>query len=159
MKLQPEHLTAIIDTREQWPVNLSPMKTIRETLQTGDYSIQGMQNILSVERKSLPDLISCMTTGRERFEKELQRLRAYPIRCVVVEGTWTDLEQGNYRSQLNPKAATHTIASWMSCFNIPFHFVGDHDAAGRFISYFLFTSAKRLVNQLGEITQSMQVAI
>ena len=50
---------------------------------------------------------------------------------------------------------THSIASFISQYNVPFHFVGNHDAAGRFVSYFLFTSAKRAFAQLTELSKNM----
>jgi len=39
--LKPEAVTAIIDTREQMPLDLSPLQTVTGTLDTGDYSIVG----------------------------------------------------------------------------------------------------------------------
>ena len=48
-----ENLTAIVDLREQLPLDLSPLRTIRGTLATGDYSVQGLENIVAIERKSL----------------------------------------------------------------------------------------------------------
>ena len=151
--IKPEHFTAIIDTREQRPLELE-MPVEVGTLDTGDYSIKGMRDLIAVERKELGDLISCMTSGRERFERELQRLKAYPCRVVVVEASWQDLEAGNYRSQINPLSATHSVISWTSRFCVPFQFVGDHAAAGRFVSYFLFTSAKRVVQRSLEAVPS-----
>ena len=121
------------------------MQTQVGTLATGDYSVKGFEDIVVVERKSLGDLISCMTTGRERFEKELHRLQAYPTRCVVIEGTWSDLEEGRYRSKLNPKGATHTVASWIGRFNVPFQFVENRDYAAHFVQQFLFHEVKRFL--------------
>ena len=145
-ELKMSDFKAVIDTREQRPLTLD-MPCEVGTLDTGDYSILGLTDLIAVERKSLEDLIACMTSGRDRFERELRRLKAYPVRCVVVEANWYDLEQGNYRSKLNALAATHTVASWTARFCVPFQFVGTHDAAGRFVSYFLFTSAKRVVSR------------
>ena len=51
--IRPENLTAIVDSREQLPLDLSPLRTIRGTLATGDYSVQGLENIVAIERKSL----------------------------------------------------------------------------------------------------------
>ena len=59
--IDPDNLTVIVDTREQLPLELS-MCTIRGTLPTGDYSILGFEEYVVVERKSLPDLIGCMTS-------------------------------------------------------------------------------------------------
>ena len=148
MTIKPEHVTAIIDTREQRPLNLD-LESEPGTLTTGDYSVKGLEDVLTVERKSLDDLVGCMTAGRGRFERELQRMKAYEFRCVVVEADWDDLVKGRYRSRMQPAAATHTIASWTSRFAVPFLFCGrDRQAVGDYVSFFLFTTAKKLYERL-----------
>ena len=111
-----EALTAIRDTREQDGYTLAPMDLRVEGLQTGDYSVAGLEDMIALERKTLPDLVSCIGSGRERFLRELQRLKAHPFRAVVIEGLWSDLEDGHYQSRLNPDSATHSIISWQSRF-------------------------------------------
>ena len=74
-KFTTDDVLAIIDTREQLPLEL-PLRSITDTLPTGDYSVSGFEDLICVERKSLPDLIGCMTSGRTRFERELQRMKA-----------------------------------------------------------------------------------
>ena len=145
--IDPDNLTVIVDTREQLPLELS-MRTIRRTLPTGDYSILGFEEYVVVERKSLPDLIGCMTTGRHRFERELQRMRSYEARAVVVEASWGQLRRGEYRSRIGPDVATHSICSWMSRFTMPFLFVDDRASAADAVSYFLFTSVKGYYGRL-----------
>ena len=44
-KLDPGRVTAIIDTREQLPLDLSPLQTVMQTLTTGDYSVQGLESV------------------------------------------------------------------------------------------------------------------
>ncbi|MBT3368447.1 MAG: hypothetical protein HN416_14945 [Nitrospina sp.] len=155
MKLKPENLTVLVDTREQNPFSLEPMKIKKTGLITGDYTLEGLEEIVLVERKELSDLVGCITSGRERFERELLRMKAYPSKCVVVEGGWSELESGSYRSRVNPKAVTHTIASWISRYGVPFQFCGCRQYAQEFTQYFLFTSAKRvhgyLENSFSEI--------
>lgn len=104
----------IIDTREQEPYAFDPHPAVIEGLKTGDYSIQGLVGAVAVERKSLADLVGCMTSGRDRFERELSRAVTTGMRrlWVVVEGTLADLATGDYRSQLHPNAALGTIAAW-----------------------------------------------
>ncbi len=57
---KPERITAVIDTREQTPLTLSPLLSMRATLTTGDYSVRGLENVIAIERKSLSDLVSCL---------------------------------------------------------------------------------------------------
>ena len=151
-KLLPEDVLAVIDTREQLPLAL-PLRTITDTLPTGDYSVSGFEDLICVERKSLPDLIGCMTSGRTRFEKELQRMRAYDARCVVVEASWRQLRDGEYRSRITPEAATHSVVSWLSRFAVPFLFVDDRKSAADAVAYFLYTSTKKHYERLKRISE------
>ena len=89
-KLTAEQLTCVIDSREQWPLDVSPLQTVKGTLPTADYTIQGLENFIAIERKNLDDLLGCCGRERERFEKEIQRLLGYPCRALVIETTWGD---------------------------------------------------------------------
>jgi DNA excision repair protein ERCC-4 len=139
---KPERITAVIDSREQMPLDVSPLKSTVGTLTTGDYSVQGLESIISIERKSLPDFLSCVGRERERFEREIQRLLAYQTRCLVVEATWLDLESGDWRSKVTPQAAVGSVLGWIGA-GLPVALVGDHERAGRFVSRLLFISARR----------------
>ena len=37
---------------------------------------------------------------RERFDREVQRLLAYPVRALVVETTWLAMETGGWRGKI-----------------------------------------------------------
>ena len=141
-ELRPEQVTAIIDTREQIPLDLSPLQSVAGTLATGDYSVQGLENIVAVERKSLGDLLGCIGQHRERFDREVIRLLAYPVRAIVVEATWADLECGEWRSQVTPSSAIGSVLGWIAQ-GVPIIMAGDHPRAGRYVSRLLFTAARR----------------
>ena len=96
--IDPADVTAVVDTREQAPFDLSPMKTERATLTTGDYSIKSLEHIVAIERKSLPDLVQCVGRDRKRFVRELQRLKAFPVSAVIVESTWSTIESGSWKT-------------------------------------------------------------
>lgn len=119
-------MTIVIDTREQTPWRFSEFETMPGTLPTGDYSIQGHLDRVAIERKSLSDFIGCVGRERERFERELLRLRSYKCRAVIIESDMDDIVQGNYRSRVNPNAAVGSMASWQTRYNIPFVLVGEH---------------------------------
>lgn len=67
-KTESQKAVVIIDTREQLPYNFT-FESTRATLKTGDYSLAGLESVVSIERKSLDDFVGCITTGRDRFEK------------------------------------------------------------------------------------------
>lgn len=128
-------LCITVDRREQKPFTFEGASiyegTVTEpaSLNVGDYSLRDMGDLVAVERKSLPDLVGCLAADRERFERELLRSRALESFCVVVEAPWESLAKGQYRSNLNPLAATQSIAAFMSRLKIPFWFAGSRAAA------------------------------
>lgn len=151
-----EHITAICDAREKLPCDLSPIKTVRGTLTTGDYSVQGLQHCVAVERKSKNDLVMCCGAERERFEREIQRLLAYPFRLLVVEAPYSDIEMGGWRGKLQPSHVIGSLISWQAR-GIPVMCVSDHAWAGRYIAKFLFTAARHRWRELQSLHQGLKI--
>ena len=139
---KPEQITAVVDTREQNPLDLSPLQTTPGTLTTGDYSVLGLESVVSIERKSEDDMLSCIGTDRERFDREVQRLLAFPVRALVVESTWARFEAGGWRSHLGPAPVIGSLLGW-SAMGLPIVMAGDHHTAGRYVSRMLFIAARR----------------
>lgn len=78
----------IIDTREQLPL-FENCK--RQTLIVGDYTTKLLLNKMHIERKSLQDLYGTLTSGNQRFKRELFRAAYHRIAIVVyVEGSFSD---------------------------------------------------------------------
>ena len=114
----------IVDTREQFPFTFRnlPVERIKGTLHTGDYSLPGYENKITVERKSLGDLASCITVGRERFERELERMLDFESAAVVVEEPLANIRNGKYRSNLKPESFEQSILAFMIRYHVPFLF-------------------------------------
>lgn len=107
------NILLIQDTREQagWgPLFSSPYMV--QALPVGDYSVAGLENRIAVERKSLPDLLQCLTYHRERFERELARAESYDRFFVVVEASPSDILEHRYQAQVNPTAAWESICAF-----------------------------------------------
>lgn len=82
-------------------------------LPTGDYSIDGLESLVTIERKSLADLYGTLGGGRERFEAEHQRMAKLAFAAVVIEADWaTILLSPPPMSELNPKTIFRTAISW-----------------------------------------------
>lgn len=152
--LEPSDVTAIIDSREQRPLDLAPLKVVRGGLTTGDYGIAGLEGQIAIERKSLDDLVSCIGPSRERFEREIKRLLAYPVRAVIVEATWADLHAGFWRSRVTPASAVGSVLGWIAE-GVPFLFVGNHHEAGRAVARMLFIAARRSWRQVHAFGEMM----
>lgn len=81
-------LTIIEDTREQTPLDFSGFRgvdVVRQGLKTGDYSVQGYEDRICFERKSIPDLVGTLIGGHERFLREVERMKAYDEKYILVE--------------------------------------------------------------------------
>jgi DNA excision repair protein ERCC-4 len=107
-------IVAIVDTREQNPFDLSPMQTEPGTLHVGDYSVVGLESVIAIERKSLPDLVACCGRERDRFQRELDRLRGWPVSAIVIECSWEDIHRGNWRSKLTPGQVQASLESFIA---------------------------------------------
>ena len=89
--------TLIVDTREQLPYAFDGIcPTVRRALAAGDYSIVGHDlptpgGGFVIERKSLNDLFGTVIGARERFVRELEKLRLYAYAAILVEGSLRDV--------------------------------------------------------------------
>ena len=114
--------TILVDTREQLPYSFDGMDVVVPVvvagLKSGDYSIRGMEDQIACERKSMDDLFGSVTWGRDRFEREIQRLAELPgFAAVIIEATWPEIMAPlEYRpgwiNQTDPKSVEGTIVAW-----------------------------------------------
>ena len=56
----------VVDTREQEPLVFERLTSVRGTLKTGDYSVAGLQDLFSIERKTVADLVGCCMGDKPR---------------------------------------------------------------------------------------------
>lgn len=141
----------LVDTREQTPLPLRRLPWRRAGLYTGDYSLAGMEEQVAIERKSIADLVACCTSGRERFERELHRLRGFWFRRLLVVGALADIEAGVYRSQVAPAAVLASLAAWEVRYGVPVVFEPDPEAAGRLVENWCYWCAREAVEAVNNI--------
>jgi ERCC4-type nuclease len=122
-KLESTDYTIIVDTREQRPFDFAGIRSrsgrlivprIKDgTLKTGDYSIAGFEDRITIERKSLSDLFGVVGSQRDRFIRELVRLSTYEFAAIVTEGSYDSiLYSPPTHSKLNPTAVINSLLSW-----------------------------------------------
>lgn len=130
--------TIIIDSREQkkWPFQNVKVETAK--LDTGDYSLKGYEDRITIERKSKVDLIQSVTHSRVRFEKEMQRLEKIEYACVVIECNLKDLWiRPPHMPRVNMMSVVNTACQWSAKYKVPFFFCSDRVHARHFaINYF-----------------------
>lgn len=97
--------TAIADTREQRPLEFdSPYieNVVTKKLDTGDYSILGLEDVLCIERKnSIGEFYNNCT--EQRFENELKRMQSFKYRFLVLECSLAEVMDVPYSLGLSPQ--------------------------------------------------------
>lgn len=121
--------TIIIDTREQRPLVFQNLTSQSGTLQSGDYSIQDLEHDFAIERKSVADLCQSVTRGRERFERELHRLRGFSFARVLIVGSPHEVQA----TAANPKSVFSSISAFEARYGVPFIWEPSPDLAARLI--------------------------
>ena len=85
-------LEIVVDAHERYPYRFADqqVRTVRRGLACGDYAVSVHETVVAaVERKSLSDLVSSLTSGRLRFA--LGELAALPRAAVVVEDRYSQV--------------------------------------------------------------------
>lgn len=122
----------IEDTREQTPLPFAALDAedrlpvVRAMLEVGDYSADGLEADIFVERKSLPDLVGAVTHDRDRFIRELDFAAALPFRWryLLVVGTSNvmscekQLEVGDWRSLATPRSIRATLDAFAAKYGL-----------------------------------------
>ncbi len=136
----------VIDSREQLPFSFADARagSVVKALPAGDYSIEGFETKVAIERKSLADFISTVVHGRERFEAELQKLTQYEHAWVIVEGSLEDILSGNYRSKINPGSLLGITTALMTDY-IPIIFACNRACARALTEALLLRCYKRMI--------------
>ena len=92
--------TIIKDTREQDGYTFEPSSSryhtckgmINRKLDTGDYSIEGLEDKLCIERKaSVVEFANNIGHDTVRFTKEIERMKEFPHRFIILEFSLSDV--------------------------------------------------------------------
>lgn len=133
-RLALPHLAPVvlIDTRDQRPLVITAFPSRVKTLPVGDYGIAGFSDWTNpafiVERKSLGDLCGSLTQGRERFFREVEKMRQFRFRALVIEAASEDVESHDYRSGASPASILGSLDALMVRAGL--HIIWCDDATG-----------------------------
>jgi DNA excision repair protein ERCC-4 len=150
---EPE-IILVVDSREQTPWTFqSP--TVSGALQYGDYSVLGLESLISIERKSLTDLLGSLTNDRARFETELKRARSLHKFFIIAECSPADLlvESFGKLSRAHPRSVWGTICAWSTRY-APFLFGGDREHAARIAEGILWAYAREFQKTTERMTKA-----
>ena len=145
----------VIDTREQTPLPFARLKTQAGTLMTGDYSVAGLESLFAIERKSISDLVGCcIGENRDRFERELHRLRGFQFKRLLVVGDRGEIELQRYHSRVSPKAVLGSLSAWECRYDVPVVFSPTPEAAAREIERWSWYFAREMVETVNDLWRS-----
>ena len=140
--------TIVIDTREQTALSFTRLESIPGTLTSGDYSVAGLEDSFAVERKSVADLVGCCAgSNRERFERELHRLRGFRFARLLVVGSPDDISEGRYHSRIKPQSVWGTLHAFEARYNLPVVFHPDPVVAAAWVEEIAYWYAREVVLQ------------
>lgn len=151
MSKEPELMPRlIVDTREQRPLVFRHLEATIGTLQSGDYSVAGLEEDFAVERKSVPDLVGSVTRDRDRFARELHRLRGFRWKYLLIVGTEMELAslaaQGRVK---NPLQVKNSVLAFSARYGLSAVWVDNPDAAAHVVESWAFMAYREAKRQAG----------
>lgn len=139
------NFTAIVDTREQTPSDLGEIPWESGSLCTGDYSIKGLEKYIRIERKSLQDLVMCVGRERDRFEREITRLKGFQHKSILVEADYSEIYAQKWRGKITSKQVLGSIARWQLD-GIPVVVCGPRPQSCQMLQRMLYLCARQYYN-------------
>jgi ERCC4-type nuclease len=156
MNLLPQPVI-VVDSREQAPLTFHTLQAVVGSLQTGDYSVAGLEHLFAIERKSVADLVGCcMGQNRDRFERELHRLRGFRFKRSLIVGVRAEVDQHRYRSGISPQSVLHTLAAFEVRYEVPVVWEPDTEAAARRIESWAVWFAREVAKDADALAGAAQ---
>jgi len=117
------------DTREQLELDFSGIEGIegieKMTLSYGDYTaiVHGRPVPIVFERKGFSDLWGTMTSGYDRFKKEMKRAKADNMKLIlIIEGTYSDVWNGFDKSAYDGQSMLKKLATLYAKYDLEYVF-------------------------------------
>jgi ERCC4-type nuclease len=142
-QLKTPRPVALIDTREQTPLDLSRFDgwfagIERKALKLGDYSIDGLEDVCVVERKDLSDLIHSFTNDRSVFTNRLRQMAQYPHRLLLITSTLSEIKSPYPYAGVNPNRITQSLIAILAGLQVPFLCSENHALGEELVASFLY---------------------
>jgi ERCC4-type nuclease len=157
MNLTP---TILVDSREKRPLAIRAYPTEVVTLGTGDYSISGFSGpenpCFILERKSLNDLAGSLGRDRDRFLREVERMRGFRFRGLLIEGTREQVERHDYRSEIAPQSILASLDALAVRCGIHLFWCGSPDGAARQLESLVRQFARGIVKDYRRIMDACE---
>jgi ERCC4-type nuclease len=142
-QLQTPRPTLLVDSREQNPFNFSRFKgwfagIEKKALAVGDYSVAGLEDICTVERKDLSDLVRSSTVERATFIKRLRLMAQYPHRLLVITSTLSQIKSRYAHANVDPNRTTQFLIAVLAGLQVPFVCTETHELGEELVGSYLY---------------------
>ena len=139
----------IVDTQEKRPFTFEkyPELIIKSAkLKTGDYSVEGLEDRVVVERKSKEDAYGCVGSDRDRFERCLARMSKFHRAVIVIECSFEEFAiTPAYVERIDAQTAIHSFISWHCQYGVAPVWPGSRAWAERYTVRFLGSYVKHMI--------------
>jgi DNA excision repair protein ERCC-4 len=117
-----------------------------------------LTDLFAVERKSIGDLVNCcMGENRQRFERELRRLRGYRFKRLLIVGSRGEIEVMRYHSRISPKAVLGSLSAWEIRFDCPVVYCATPELASREIERWVWYFCRELVESINGLHRATSI--
>lgn len=144
--------TILVDSREQRPLVFGRLHSERGTLPTGDYAIKGAEDSFVVEKKAIDDFVGCLLKpNRDRFQKEIHRMQAFPFRRLLILGHKRALETGQFRSTIPVPVVLAALDRIEIATSVPVVFASTYEEAAQLVEYWACVFAGSMLKTAGHL--------
>ena len=142
-QLRTPRPVVIVDTREQNPFSFARFRgwfagVEMKSLRLGDYSVAGLEDVCTVERKDLSDLVHSFTAQRASFVDRLRQMSSYPHRLLVVTAALSQVKSRYSHSRVSPNKITQSLIAVLAGLGVPFLCVETHELGEEIVASYLY---------------------
>ena len=132
-----------------------------DNLSVGDYSVSPYEKEFTIERETLSDLIGSFSTARkerqeqgipdhrQNFREMWERSEGMLRKYLMIEGTFADLMNKNYRSNYEPNSLIASLMSWSIRYKFNWFWVRDENEGQQAVYWYAKEFSK--LKEKGEI--------
>lgn len=147
-----------VDTREKQPYEFTSfpeVETVKWKLDFGDYTLEGFEKDICVERKSLDDFVNSICGDRFRFKERIKEISEnIKYACVVVEGSMLDIIEKKYFGRMKPSSVLGSLLSIQLDYGIAVQLCENRVAAQAYALAFMSYAARKIEEEKERIKKA-----
>jgi ERCC4-type nuclease len=139
-------LPVVMSDQEKRPWLFDPELVVvhKRYLRTGDYTLLGLEDQITLERKSLGDFVNTVIHDAIRFRKELVRMSGFDVAAIAVEADVGMVLRHEYESDVEPASVLGKAHGLFLDHGVPVFFWGGPETAAVMAYRLLLLADKKL---------------